>query len=173
MNFKTASLLIGCLILTACSNVAQSPETVNNETDAQVSVESQISPAVDTNLEQGSLPQAQKPTGEPEPAKYLSYSRTVDSTLHGKQAYVLFFNAENCKSCGVIAANIKSDLKEFSPGTVIVEADFAKEDELKRKFSVTSAGSVLVFDAKGELKADLINPTLAKIKSEFDKLVTP
>ncbi len=80
---------------------------------------------------------------------------------------VLFFHASWCPSCKSVDADIKANMKDIPDNLTILDIDYDKSSDLKKKYGVTTQHTFVQVDAKGDLiKKWLGSPTLAAVVSE-------
>ncbi len=64
---------------------------------------------------------------------------------------VLFFKADWCPSCRALDGDIKNNLKEIPEDLVILELNYDKETELKKKYGVTTQHTLVLVDSEGNM----------------------
>jgi thiol-disulfide isomerase/thioredoxin len=80
---------------------------------------------------------------------------------------VLFFKASWCPSCRTVDADIKAHLKEIPSDLTILEVDYDKSVELKKKYGVTYQHTFVQVDAQGTLiKKWSASPSLVALVAE-------
>ena len=81
---------------------------------------------------------------------------------------VLFFKASWCPSCKAVDSDIRANLKNIPSDLTILELDYDKTAELKKKYGVTSQHTFVQVDAQGNLiKKWLGSPTLVAVVAEL------
>ncbi len=98
---------------------------------------------------------------------YESYDASKISMASATHDVVLFFRASWCPTCRAIDANIKANLKEIPVSLTILDVDYDKSTELKKKYGVTYQHTFVQVDAQGNLiKKWSGSPTLSALVSE-------
>lgn len=92
-------------------------------------------------------------------AQYKQFTQAEYDALIGKSPFVLYFHADWCSTCKRLAANLKEDIGEFPEGTIVLEADFDKELQLRKEYNVVNQTTLLVFNAKGAVVKTLNVPS--------------
>lgn len=110
-------------------------------------------------------------SAQSEKALYQKYSADFYNQNLGKKPMVLFFHASWCPTCKKLEKDISEDLKNFPEGTVILETDYDKESELKKKYGVTTQTTMIVLNAAGEQVEKLLAPELADLKAAITKSI--
>ncbi len=64
---------------------------------------------------------------------------------------VLFFRAAWCPSCRTVDADIKANMKSIPANLTILDVDYDKSSDLKRKYGVTMQHTFVQVDAQGNL----------------------
>lgn len=81
---------------------------------------------------------------------------------------VLFFHASWCPSCKSVDADIKANMAHIPSDLTILDIDYDKSSDLKKKYGVTSQHTFVQVDAQGNLiKKWLGSPTLAAVVLEL------
>ena len=87
---------------------------------------------------------------ENESGKYVSYdSSLLKNAEDGK--VVIFFHANWCPTCRLQDTAILDSIKEIPSDVTILKADYDKENELKKKYGVTTQHTFVQVDAQGNL----------------------
>jgi thiol-disulfide isomerase/thioredoxin len=77
---------------------------------------------------------------------------------------ILFFRASWCPSCKALDEDIRSNLDSIPEGVTILDVDYDKSAELKRKYAVTYQHTFVQVDASGNQIAKWAgSPTLAEL----------
>lgn len=77
---------------------------------------------------------------------------------------VLFFKASWCPSCKAVDADIKANLSSIPEGTHILEVDYDKSADLKKKYGVTYQHTFVQVDSSGtQITKWSGSPTLASL----------
>jgi thiol-disulfide isomerase/thioredoxin len=77
---------------------------------------------------------------------------------------VLFFRAGWCPTCRTVDADIKANMKNIPANLTILDVDYDKSSDLKKKYGVTYQHTFVQVDAKGELiKKWMGGSTLASV----------
>lgn len=77
---------------------------------------------------------------------------------------IIFFKASWCPTCRAVDANIKANLSAIPEGTHILEVDYDKSSELKKKYGVTIQHTFVQVGEDGSQVAKWIgSPTLADV----------
>jgi len=80
---------------------------------------------------------------------------------------VLFFRASWCPSCRALDADIKANAKNIPEKLTILDVDYDKSSELKKKYGVTSQHTIVQVDSKGNMIAKWnSSPTLSSLTSQ-------
>jgi thiol-disulfide isomerase/thioredoxin len=88
-------------------------------------------------------------------AAFISYTSEADAQAlvkdHGKDV-VYFFDASWCPDCQAIQKKLENadDLSRLGANIVIVKADYDKEKDLKKKYSITHQTAFVRIDADGK-----------------------
>lgn len=85
--------------------------------------------------------------------KGASYEAYAPEKLANAEAgnVVLFFRAGWCPSCRTVDADIKANLKNIPTNLTILDVDYDKSSDLKKKYGVTTQHTFAQVDAKGNL----------------------
>ncbi len=83
-------------------------------------------------------------------ASYEAYSPEKIAYAE-KGNVVLFFRAGWCPTCRTVDADIKANLKNIPANLTILDVDYDKSSDLKKKYGVTYQHTFVQVDAKGEL----------------------
>jgi|SRR3989344_2706559 len=83
---------------------------------------------------------------------YKDYSPATlaEATKDGRKA-VLFFYAPWCPYCRAADSAFKGNLDKIPAGVTVLKTDYDKENELKKKYSVTYQHTFVQVDANGNL----------------------
>lgn len=95
---------------------------------------------------------------------FTAFSQEKYSQLLGKSPLAIFFHAGWCPTCVGLASEINANLKTFPQGSVILQADFDKEIELKKTYGVAMQATFVILDKNGKLTATLADPSIADLK---------
>jgi len=128
-------LIIGFSILNKPSQ-----EVVNN---TQNNVDSAVANTSETD-ESNESDQSNKTSG-----LYAKYSN--DLKQYENKDIILFFKADWCPSCRVIDADIKASLSDIPENVVILELNYDKETDLKKKYGVTTQHIFVQIDTNGDM----------------------
>jgi len=128
-------LIIGFSILNKPSQ-----EVVNN---TQNNVDSAVANTSETD-ESNESDQLNKTSG-----LYAKYSN--DLKQYENKDIILFFKADWCPSCRVIDADIKASLSDIPENVVILELNYDKETDLKKKYGVTTQHTFVQIDTNGDM----------------------
>lgn len=75
---------------------------------------------------------------------------------------VLFFRATWCPSCKALDADIRSHMKDIPENVTILDVDYDKYTDLKKKYGITMQHTLVQVDAQGnQLQKWSASPTLA------------
>ena len=78
---------------------------------------------------------------------YMNYDEvTVKTALTEWQKVALFFHASWCPTCKALNTAIESDLSSIPVDTLIVKVDYDTNDELKKKYGVTTQHTTVLID---------------------------
>lgn len=81
---------------------------------------------------------------------------------------VLFFKASWCPTCKALDGNIKANLDKIPSDVTILEVDYDKYEDLKKKYNVTYQHTMVQVDSSGEMiKKWSGSPTLDSILSNL------
>lgn len=85
--------------------------------------------------------------------KGASYEAYSPEKLANAEAgnVVLFFRAGWCPSCRTVDADIKANLKNIPSNLTILDVDYDKSSDLKKKYGVTTQHTFVQVDANGSL----------------------
>lgn len=97
---------------------------------------------------------------------YEEYSSKRFSELHGNEKFILFFSADWCPLCRVLEGKIKKDMDVLN-GHAVLEANYDKEVELKKEYSVLVQTTMIFFNADGTIADKKVNPRLSMIEEFF------
>lgn len=64
---------------------------------------------------------------------------------------VIFFHASWCPSCRTLSGNIDKNISNIPSGLTILKANYDKEDDLKKKYGVTSQHTLVQVDENGNM----------------------
>ena len=80
---------------------------------------------------------------------------------------VLFFRAGWCPTCRALDADIRAHLKDIPGNLTILDVDYDKATDLKKKYGITYQHTLVQVDAKGnQITKWSGSPTLAALVSE-------
>ena len=68
-----------------------------------------------------------------------------------KGKVVIFFKADWCPTCRALDADIKANMEKIPEGVAILEVDYDKSNDLKKKYGVTTQHTLVQVDADGKL----------------------
>ncbi len=68
-----------------------------------------------------------------------------------KGKVVIFFKASWCPTCRALDADIKANMKNIPEGLTILELDYDKSNDLKKKYEVTTQHTLVQVDVDGNL----------------------
>lgn len=91
-------------------------------------------------------------------AEYLTYSSDLYNSLLGKEAFALFFHAQWCPTCRGMEKDINAELGTFPNGAKIIQTDYDTENELKKKYGITTQSTIVIIDKEGNQAATLLAP---------------
>lgn len=97
---------------------------------------------------------------------YEEYSPQQFSELKGSERFILFFHADWCPLCRVLEGKIKKDMGVLN-GHTVLEANYDKEVELKKEYSVLAQTTMIFFNADGTIADKKVNPRLSNIEEFF------
>lgn len=81
--------------------------------------------------------------------EYVDYSPEVLANVdHDRR--ILFFKADWCPTCNILEKDIEDNLDKIPENTVIIQADFDKETELKKQYKVASQHTLIELDNNNE-----------------------
>ncbi len=80
---------------------------------------------------------------------YTKYAGNL--TQYQNKDIILSFKADWCPSCRVIDADIKASLNDIPENVVILELNYDKETELKKKYGVTTQHTFVQVDTDGNM----------------------
>lgn len=85
--------------------------------------------------------------------KGASYEAYSPEKLANAEAgnVVLFFRAGWCPSCRTVDGDIKANMKNIPENLTILDVDYDKSSDLKKKYGVTTQHTFVQVDAKGNL----------------------
>ncbi|MFW5702920.1 MAG: thioredoxin family protein [Candidatus Dojkabacteria bacterium] len=80
---------------------------------------------------------------------YTDYSpELVSSEAYANR--IIFFKSDWCPTCSVLDRDIKENLADIPQGTIILEADYDDETELRREYGVTTQHTLILVDQNGD-----------------------
>ncbi len=149
---KSVKILIAIIVLIALvvvgyffindNNNDESLSTNSQSSTASVAESETTSPSSPENLESAENNKAQ--------GEYITvaeYESNSEKYTNSKKVY--FFHASWCPICKSIEKDFKSDLSQIPENTVIIEADFDKETQLRKDFGVTTQYTFVQFNDNG------------------------
>jgi thiol-disulfide isomerase/thioredoxin len=74
-----------------------------------------------------------------------------DLSKYENKDIVLFLKADWCPSCRVLDGDIKASLGDIPENVVLLELNYDKETELKKKYGVTTQHTMVQVDVNGDL----------------------
>lgn len=80
-------------------------------------------------------------------AQYVDYSADKLAKMDGT-AYVLFFHANWCAWCRRMDRDLTAELSNLPKNTVVIKANFDKEEELRKKYNVTTKDTYVFVNEK-------------------------
>lgn len=88
-------------------------------------------------------------------------------SLASKGDVVLFFRATWCPTCKALDEDIKANISKIPSGLTILDVDYDKYTELKKKYGVTYQHTMVQIDSNGNLIAKWSgSPTLSDLVSK-------
>ncbi len=81
---------------------------------------------------------------------------------------VLFFRAGWCQTCRTVDADIKANIKNIPPNLTILDIDFDKSSDLKKKYGVTTQHTFVQLDSKGKFKKWIGGSTLDSVVDQVE-----
>ena len=101
------------------------------------------------------------------PGSYVAYAPEQIASAAAKGKVVLFFHASWCPTCRNLDLDIKAHLKDIPSDLTILDVDYDKSAELKKKYGITYQHTFAEVDANGTLiKKWSGSPTLAALVAE-------
>lgn len=98
---------------------------------------------------------------------YIAYAPELIASSALKGKVVLFFHASWCPTCRNLDKDIKAHLQDIPGDLTILDVDYDKSAELKKKYGVTYQHTFVEVDANGTLiKKWSGSPTLATLVAE-------
>lgn len=108
-------------------------------------------------------------TNTAQTAVYTDFTQEQYSELLGKKPFAIFFHASWCPDCIFLEKQIKENIENLPPETIILKADYDTENELKQKYGITVQSTVVVIDKDGNAMPTLFGPSLDKLTSAIEK----
>lgn len=99
--------------------------------------------------------------------QYLKFSDKARGEINAVKPYVIFFHATWCPICHTMRKKIMKDIDDFPEGTIIFEADFDDEVELKNEFKVNIQTTFVVINKEGALTTKLVRPSISLLKENI------
>jgi len=111
----------------------------------------------------------QKDTMMVKTGTYEVYSPEKIMTSAQTGNVVLFFKANWCPSCRTLDADIKSNLSSIPSNLTVLEVDYDKSADLKKKYGVTTQHTLVQVDLDGNMikkwsGGNTLNSVLAEVK---------
>ncbi len=100
--------------------------------------------------------------------QYIEYTEANYKEKLGKEKFILFFHADWCPLCRQLESKIKEDLSILN-GHTVLEANYDREIELKKKFDVLAQTTVVFIDEKGMATEKKVNPSIKTIEEFFNQ----
>jgi len=97
---------------------------------------------------------------------YQEYTPELEARYKGSQKFVLFFHADWCPTCRVLEKKIKENLKSLE-NAIILETNYDREVEAKKKYNVRVQSTVIFFNADGTVERSKVNPRLQELIDFF------
>ena len=97
---------------------------------------------------------------------YQEYTPELEDKYKGSQKFVLFFHADWCPTCRVLEKKIKENLTSLATA-IILETNYDREVEVKKKYKVRVQSTVVFFNADGSIEKTKVNPRLQELIDFF------
>ncbi len=166
-----AIALMSTLLITACKPPAypgEETQPVDNIGTTETT-ETGEAPSETTDTEENteSAPETSDSNESEETAgeafQVLAYSAESRKAVHGKKPYILNFRASWCPTCKALGEKVRENIDKLPKGTVMLDADYDEEVELKKEYKVTNQTTLIFFDAEGNQIASQYNPSIEKM----------
>jgi thiol-disulfide isomerase/thioredoxin len=83
--------------------------------------------------------------------EFKAYNSNDLSFANEKNSVVIFFNASWCPTCQATVKDINANVDKIDSRLKILSADFDKETDLKKKYSITMQHTFVKVDSQGNL----------------------
>lgn len=118
------------------------PEVMAKKDDAMMEKKTETMAKDDASMK--------KDDGMMKGGQYVNYDASkIAFAKDGK--VVLFFRASWCPSCRALDANIKLNLSQIPQNILILDVDYDKNPDLKKKYGVTTQHTLVQVDASGNM----------------------
>ena len=165
------SMLVGGIILTLLGAAGCTPANSNdtqtnsiNEPDAQVEEIKKVAEVSKTDTKSENSDSKSN-------ARYLAFTDEVYASTKGNKPFALFFHAGWCPTCREMERDFKENLSSFPEGSIIIQADYDKETDLKKEYRITMQSIVVVIDENGKISETLVSPNSGTLKNALAKIL--
>ena len=138
-------LTVSTLAFSACDLVAPDDPKLDNMTmqDNTPRMEGNEDAMMDSETEEGEammegedsevMTDEDETMMDAEAPKYVAYTAEMYEMLKGEKPFVIYFHATWCPTCNVLDGKIKDAIADFPAGTIILNADYDEQTELKKR----------------------------------------
>ena len=123
--------------ITGTVETTNETSTIQKNSDTSNVITATSSAQIETSLMPATL----------EKGVYAKYAGNLSQYANKK--IVLFFKADWCPSCRSLDADIKASLNDIPENVVILELNYDKEGDLKKKYGVTTQHTLILVDTEG------------------------
>ncbi len=140
---KNTGIIVGLLVLIVIGGVYATTKNGNEE----VMVDTKTEKSTETMTEDSNMMKKDEVVAK---GTYESYSSQKIARAEMGDV-VIFFHASWCPSCRALNSDIEANLNSIPVNVSILKADYDKENELKKKYGVTSQHTLVQVDKDGNL----------------------
>lgn len=107
-----------------------------------------------------------------DPGAYVEYSpAALANAFEEGKPVALFFHAQWCPTCKQLESDLKSDLGKIPDGTLVMQADFDTELDLRKTYNIRTQSTVVMLGKGGAVSTTLANPTAAVVIGQLQNLL--
>ena len=130
MNNKSVIIILLIIIVVVIVLIT------NNNKDNNLEVDNFVDSSEVNNSDVGSI----------DGGTYIAYSEAAAKVAAMEGEAVIFFHAGWCPTCRSLDKRINSEKNKIPASVTILRADYDAEDDLKRKYGVTSQHTLVLVD---------------------------
>lgn len=143
----------GVFVLLNSNEESESEDNSTQASDSSEIAETERTEPTDTNqvetAEAGAGEERTTAGMGDEAGIYTEYSpELVSSEAYSNR--IIFFKADWCPTCSVLDRDIEENLADIPQGTIILEADYDEEIELRKEYDVSVQHTLVLVDQDGE-----------------------